>query len=319
MNNKIKFNELISSFTDLYISYINIKKEKGCPQEKSNISLLKRKINFSSIQNNDLTLFDEQLIKFHKILNTLQKNHILIQGFYDNKYDSLIKIKFFLSKLNRPKYRSFYDIIFKNIFKMGKRTPLGVTRIFSEFIKGITFFSDQVENKENIPIYHRVASCGSSSNDFRKRYLQCYNNNEPELIEEKKKHIYRCYLERLIYDNMFLRASTYLENNGILLEQNIGHKFQLTERGHNFNSCFLDTKISIKIDYQDNFPITLFIYFHNKNGELTKTEKFEKVLLDDDIYGNRYYTEDTFYTRYDSNGKEFLDLYHFDVEKGLHP
>ncbi len=323
INNQIKFfNKLVESFDDLYMEYINIKKIKSYPQQKSNISLLKMKINFSFIQNNDLTLFYEKLVKFHKILNNFKKNNILIQGFYDNKYDRLIKIKFFLSHLNRPQYWSFHNKIFTNILKMNKHVPLGVTRIFGEFVKGITFFSDQIENKENIPIYHRAASCGNSSQEFRKKYLQCYNKNEPEVIEEKKKHIYRCYIERLIFDNMFAHASTYLQNNinnKVLLEQNIGHKFQLTEREHNFNSCFLDTKISIKIDYEDNFPITLFIYFHNKNGELIKSEIFEKKLFYDDIYGNRYYTEDIFYTRYDSNGKEFVDLYDFDVTKGLHP
>jgi hypothetical protein len=312
-NKKYQFNELVLSFQDLYKEYINIKKSKIYLQEESNISLLKTEINFSLINNNDLILFYEKLVNFKKLLDTLQNNHILIQGFYDNQYDYLIKIKFFLINLKNNKYRSFHDKIFINIFKMDKHVPLGVTRIFGEFVKGITFFSDQMEHKKSIPIYHRAASCGNSSNDFRKKYLRCYQENQPETIDKKRTHIYRCYLERLIYDDMFIHAFTHVQNNmnkKVSIKQNIGHKFQLTEREHNFNSCFLDIKINIKIEYKNNFPVTLFIYFYNKNGEFIKTEKFEKILLYDD-YGNGYYTESAYYTLYDSNGKESVDEFDF--------
>jgi len=47
---------------------------------------------------------------------------------------------------------------------------LGITQIFENFIKGITYFSDNIENKK-ILIYHRAASCGNSSDDFQKKFI----------------------------------------------------------------------------------------------------------------------------------------------------
>jgi hypothetical protein len=60
-----------------------------------------------------------------------------------------------------------------------------------------------MENIKKIPIYHRSASCGNSSEDFQKKYFQCYNENEPNEIKIKQEHIFKCYLERLIYNDMF--------------------------------------------------------------------------------------------------------------------
>lgn len=191
---------------------------------------------------------------------------------------------------------------------MKKHTPLGVTRIFGKFIKGITYFSDEVEHNQKIPIYHRAASCGSSSNDFKKKYLRCYGENAPESIELKKKHIYKCYLERLIFDDMFIHSHMGLPSgNGVLTttstitEQNEGHKYQLSERAHNFNSCFLGVKMSINLVYEDNFPTILTVFFKDNNGELIKKEIFERILCFD-VYRNGCYTKSVLYTREDNNG-----------------
>ena len=45
--------------------------------------------------------------------------------------------------------------------------PLGITITFENYIKGITYFSDEKENKNQIPIYHRAASCGNKRKNFR--------------------------------------------------------------------------------------------------------------------------------------------------------
>ncbi len=308
MNKKEEFNKLLSSFRDVYYEYFQIFNSKKKPQQEHIINPKELRINFSIINNNDLILFYEKITNFFNILKTVQNNYILIQGLLDNKYNDLIQVKYFLIHLKRKKSRSFHDKIFNNILKMNKHVPLGVTRIFGEFVKGITFFSNQDEHKESIPIYHRAASCGDSSNDFRKRFLQCYGDNSYNVIKEKKEHIYRCYLERLIFDNMFIQAFTY--QSKVPIEQNKGHKFQLTERGHNFNSCFLGIKIDIKIDYKNNYPIVLYVYFRNTNGNIIKSEEFKRILHYDDIYERWYYDEDVFYTRNDENGT-YTDIQEF--------
>ncbi len=295
MNN---FNNLLLSFQNVFSEYINILNIIK-PEEYKHFQFKSSDdYNFSNISNNDLQTFYSKLNNFLNILKSIQNNHILIQGFYDKKYIELTKIKYFLIKLKNNKSRSLHDKIFVNIFKMNKHVPLGVTRIFEEFIKGITYFSNETEYRK-IPIYHRAASCGNSSSDFVRKYLKCYSTNTPNNIKKKQEHIYKCYIERLIFDNMFKHSFTHIKDN-ISIEQNEGHKFQLTERGHNFNSCFLGIKIEIKIIYEDNFPTILKIYFYN-NDNLIKKEEFEKILYYD-IYGNGCYMDNILYTRYDENG-----------------
>lgn len=228
---------------------------------------------------------------FYKLLYKIKDNYILLQGFIDNNYSELRKVKIFLLDIKKNKSRSYHDKIFTKIFKFDTYIPLGITQVFEEFVKGITFFSNEVENIKKIPIYHRSASCGSSSEDFKKKYLQCYNTNEPEEIEQKQKHIFKCYLERLIYDDMFRTLTLHIPTtlNNQELKQNKGHLFQLSSRGNNFNKCFLGMNIDINIDYINNFPVVLKI-FYRKDSKCYKKETFEKLTYIDE-YGNTRYQD----------------------------
>ncbi len=306
MNN---FNNLLSSFEGVFSEYINILniiKPHQYPQFQFTLSI--DDSDFAKISDSQLQSFYLKLNNFLSVLKSIQNNHILIQGFYDKKYIQLTKIKFFLTKLKNNKSRSLHDKIFVNIFKMNKNVPLGVTYAFEEFVKGITYFSNETEYRK-IPIYHRAASCGNSSSDFIKKYLKCYPTNTPENITKKQKHIYKCYIERLIFDDMFTHSFTHIQLEQLnsntkqttVIQQNEGHKFQLTERGHNFNSCFLGIKIKINIRYQYNFPTTLNIYFYDNNNNVIKREEYKKILYFD-IYQNGRYMDEILYTRYDEDG-----------------
>lgn len=316
MNYQINnFHILLLSFQDVFKEYIKILQSK-MKSEQSKIDILQFKVNVSSITNNELKIFYDKLVKFLEKISFIENNQILIQGFYDNKYNDLIKIKYFLIKLKNPKARSLHDRIFTKTLKMGKHVPLGITRIFENFVKGITYFSNETEYINKIPIYHRAASCGDSSADFIKKYLQCYPTNIPNDMKKKKEHIYKCYLERLIYDNMFQHS---FENNlnvyskeKTTIQQNEGHTFQLTERARNFNSCFAGIKIDIKIEYKNNFPIILYISFYDKNSNILKTEIFKKILLYD-AYGNGYYSDNIFVTINDGN-ETITDVQEFEIE-----
>ena len=315
MNN---FNNLTSSFQNVFSEYIAILKsikkpnEQSQPLQQSKISRQPRQFHksqydFTLINDNHLKSIHSKLNIFLKNLKWIENNHILVQGFYDRNYDELTRIKFFLAKLKNNESRSLHDKIFIKIFKMNKHVPLGITRTFEEFIKGITYFSDEIEHIHHSPIYHRAASCGTSSADFVKKYLRCFKNNIPEIIEQKQNHIYKCYIERLIYDDMFKHSFMRLPTgNGVLsttsTEQNEGHQFQLTERAHNFNTCFLGIKVDIKLIYEDNFPTILYIYFRDNNGSIIKTEIFERILYFN-IYKIGRYTKNVFYKRYDANGE----------------
>jgi hypothetical protein len=257
--------------------------------------------------------FYSLLNDFYLIIKKFKNNYILIQAFIDKYYNQIKFVKNFLLQIKNIKSRSLHDKIFINIFKMNSsHLPLGITFIFEEFIKGITFFNDEVEHIKKIPIYHRAASCGDSSPDFINKYLQCYSTNSNQVIENKKKHISKCYLERLIYNDMFKKLTLHFPSslNNTEISQNIGHKFQLSERSHNYNKCFIGIDININILYERDFPTILTIKYTKDNNIIKKEEYVKGTYIDD--YGNTRYFDNVFLTRYE-NGKTECILQKFEV------
>jgi hypothetical protein len=173
----------------------------------------------------------DKIIKETKeLLKELEKVHtekILLQGLIDRNYNDLKKLREILLGIKTNEGRSISDKIFIKILKFESHMPLGITILFENYIKGITYFSNEKENKNQIPIYHRASSCGNKKKNFR----DLLKNN---LINEeiKKSHIKKCYLERLIYDDMYREMSFHfpLELKNQELKQNKGHEYQLTER-----------------------------------------------------------------------------------------
>lgn len=291
MANLDKFNDLRKTF---FIIYSDIK-----------LNILKNNVN-EDINENVLSDLYNKLNIFYEKLNEIKNNNILLQGFIDNNYCKIKEVKLFLINRKTDKARSLHDEIFIKILKCNSYIPLGITHVFEDYIKGITYFSDELENKKKIPIYHRAASCGNSSEDFRKKYLQCYNTDIPEEMEKKKEHIFKCYLERLIYDNMF-KNLTEQE-----LKQNKGHIFQLSERAKNFNKCFNNIELNIDIKYKNNFPIILDINYL-KNNFLFKKEMFMKTTYIDD-YGNTRYYEDVFHKIIEDGQEEKINVQQFIIK-----
>ncbi len=224
---------------------------------------------------------------FLKVLDKIKDQHILLQGFIDKNYTELVKLNKIFLDIKMNEGISLSDKIFKSILKFNKNMPLGITITFEEFIKGISYFSNETEKQ--IPIYHRASSCGNKRKNFREIIK---NNND----EEKRNKIYKCYLERLIYDHMYnhllLKFPTKLKNQNS--QQNNGHLYQLTERSKNYYNHFLGKDIKIEIFYEYDFPVFLTVYFMN-GDKVEKIEKFMKTTFIDD-YGNTQYSENVYVT-----------------------
>jgi hypothetical protein len=288
------FNELTNLFFGIYS---NIK----LIQLQHNVGL-----NIKNLNENKFNDLYKNLDIFYKKLYKIKDNYILLQGFIDNNYVKIKEVKYFLLSIKTNKSRSIHDKIFTKILKLNLKLPLGITHVFEDFIKGITFFNNEIENIKKIPIYHRSASCGNSSEDFKKKYFQCYNTNTSEEIEIKKNHIFKCYLERLIYDDMFRILTMHFPTNltNQELKQNKGHLFQISERAKNFNKCFLGINIIIDIDYDNNFPIILKISYI-KDNNIIKKEIFMKTTYIDE-YGNTRYEDDVFHKIIENNNEEII-------------
>ena len=257
------------------------------------------KLNIQDVNENTLAELYNKLDIFYQEISTLKNNNILLQGFIDNNCEKIKEVKLFLINRKTPRARSLHDKIFTKILKLDSYTPLGITQVFEDFIKGITYFSDELENKKRIPIYHRAASCGNSSKNFKKKYLQCYNTQEPEDIKNKKEHIFKCYLERLIYDDMY---------------KNIIFDFPvnlISEKAKNFNKRFIGTDLTINITYKNHFPIILEINYM-KNNVLIKNELFMKTTYIDE-YGNTRYYDDVFHKIMEKDLDEIINIQKFSI------
>ena len=271
-------------------------------------------VEIKDIEEIKLDKFYIDLNNLYKNLEKIKNNTILIHGFIDKYIDQLRKIKNFLLQRKDIRSRTIHDKIFTKILKMDKYISLGITQVFEDFVKGITYFSDELENKKKIPIYHRVASCSNSSEDFKKKYLQCYQNDNELTLKTKRDHISKCYLERLIYDKIYLNSILHFPiglNNE--LKQNKGHIFQIKEREKNFNECFLGLKLEIEVFYELGLPCYLIVKYI-KDGNIEKKEEYSKIVYIDN-FGVKRYGESTMIRTTYNYGNSINNIRFFDVSK----
>jgi hypothetical protein len=173
--------------------------------------------------------------------------------------------------------RSIYDKFFAHI---GVANPASAfkrvaTVVFTEFVKGITFFEDELNDKA-VPIYHRSVSCGVKTPPPIVR-LTINNADSIENAQKKRAYLNKCYVERKIYDIIY---------NRVLQRQDVQHlnELQLIERLC-FTQCDVQY-ISVSIDFKDYYPFILDIRYTRRNNtksiiykELyTKLHGTEKVL-----------------------------------------
>ena len=210
-------------------------------------------------------------------INELEKaDYIQRTAFKDLRYDNLLKIKYYLL---HAKANSIHDKIFVNLLKFDKSTPLKITKIFDEFLKGITYFSTQAAPHKS-PAYHRLSSCGTGTDAFRKAYNQCHITMKKTKLAKVKKQIETCYIERLIYDELYKKQTLFFPKSGYdSPSQDVGHTHWLEQTKQDFQTCFPDVEINVSIEeFKDSMPLTLRI--QKKKGRHTIEEVYQRSLND---------------------------------------
>lgn len=234
----------------------------------------------------------------------LKASDVQLSYFREFFHGELQRMKTTISKHNR----SFHDKIY-NKLNMTKYVS-HVTRMFEEFIKGITYFA--AEEEKTTPIYHRMYACGPYANTHRLGNLVCSQELTKEELKRRRPLIERCYIERLIYDAIFrehaLHFPTYPSE---LPTQDKAHIERLKLTKQDFETCFPDTTITCTIRFEDGIPIQLTITKQAKKK--TVLLRFEKFLLISSSFGVKVYQENVECTKED-NGHIYIKTSRFNFQ-----
>ena len=172
--------------------------------------------------------------------------------------------------------RAYDDKIFKKYFQFKKSIPTQLTILFQDFIKGLTYF--QYQTGTEVPIYHRLFACGPGDDAFRKEFQICSQDIEPHRMDDIKRRVETCYIERLIYDAMYREYTLFFPERGDSNhEQDEGHRHRIQVTKDDFGSCFPNITIQVHVQWDTTMPIRLTILRYN-NGVLESKEIYTRTI-----------------------------------------
>jgi hypothetical protein len=196
------------------------------------------------------------------------------------------RVAFSLQNVKIPEVTSYYDRIFRKIFHIGKRVPTYISRRFEEFVKGVTYLKFQTTIE--VPVYHRLHSCGPGTDAFRKEYQQCTPEMQRMQRDEIKRRIETCYVERLIYNELYKYYTLHFPLSGTeQLEQDEGHVHRLEVTKEDFRSCFPNIEVKVDIEYDMDWPVSLRIV-RLLHGDIVSIEVYMKSIVLNGTHGKFY-------------------------------
>ena len=195
--------------------------------------------------------------------------------FVSENQKNLQQLQNILTDTKVPEFISYRDKILKNLLKFHANLPIDIPKIFAEFIKGITYFSNE-EDIHARPIYHRLYSCGERGDAFYTALHTCSDTQSPEDRRIAEERIYKCYIERVIFDNIYKHSTLFFPKTGSEIHsQDIEHQRRLIQTYEDFKTCFPNIEVKIHIDYIQNIPKVLTI-IKKISGKIRFTEVYSK-------------------------------------------
>jgi hypothetical protein len=241
--------------------------EKGLEDALSRLMTDCRKIQYLQTINIDPTL--------QSFIKRLQKANETQLYYFKEKYQGeLQRMKPIIAKTNR----SLHDKIY-NKLQISRYTS-HVTSLFEEFIKGITYF------------------------EHRQGNLICTAELSKHEIQRRRPLIERCYIERLIYDEIYKYYTFHFPT-----KNDSPNLFCMKLTKEDFESCFPDTQIVVNIDHEDNVPVRATIVRTNNSKHTTMV--FRKYVTLTPIFGVKTYEENVEVEKKDSNGRTYIKTSRF--------
>jgi hypothetical protein len=238
-----------------------------------------------------------------KFVATLQKASDTQLFYFKSRFLSdLQDAKPIIAKLSR----SWHDKIYN---KLQLSNGSAITHMFHEFIKGVTYFK-QEEDPKAMPIYHRLYACGPYADTHRQGNLICHANLSKEELRRRRPLIERCYIERMIYDDIYKKFALHFPKGHESPTQDEGHVARMKLTKEDFETCFPDTDIQVQVDAEDNMPMKLTITRTVRGGKVT-TLIYERALENFTFFGIRPYRENVVCTRTDPDGSMSVKITNF--------
>jgi hypothetical protein len=159
--------------------------------------------------------------------------------------------------------------------------------MFHQFIQGVTFFQHQAGIQ--VPIYHRVNACGPWDHAFREAFQRCSEDMEEDRLEDVKKRIETCYIERLVYDEIYHGYTLHFPKRGDDIHgQDEGHMHRLQVTKEDFATCFPHLDLEVSMEWDMGFPMHLKIT-RRSHGKVSSTETYQRSMTIMEPFGTRVY------------------------------
>jgi hypothetical protein len=146
------------------------------------------------------------------------------------------------------------------------------TSVFDAFVDGITHFASDTDVKS--PKYHRDQSCGPRKDQsvFIDSNMDCGGAASDAVeFERRKAIVYNCYLERIMYNELFKHYEESRQD--IQHETEAFVKIQLL-----FRRCFgADADIIVSFVYEHNLPTTVTVKY--SSSRIVRIDEFERSLV----------------------------------------
>ena len=127
------------------------------------------------------------------------------------------------------------------------------TEEFNKFIKGITYFRMHMDGSVENPVYHREMSCGAKSLTYEVKFVNALTSASETEKQRIVMAIRACYVERMIYDQIY---TTYFHF------QDTGHQKEMQNMNHLYNKHYKFAPLSVKVqfDEEDVKPVSVTIF-----------------------------------------------------------
>ena len=207
----------------------------------------------------------------------------------DDNYEALAKVKFELAtlinaqpKVHKTKLLQQRNVLFGSLLRdsidiVNERRK--VTKLCTEFLKGITYFADEPTYSSNHPMYHRAASCSQHGTPNK----QCAMTNTRVTKKERSKAIKKCLIERLVYDQLW--------QNCMSCQQDIRHVTWLGDTLKAYQTCYPGQTIEIEISNHAKDPLEMTMLTTNEDDvpvTLTITVKRDNLITKTYTYVKKY-------------------------------